>query len=57
VHEQIEKILSGHIIVINVGVRGFAESLEAQDIEVVQIDWNPPAGGDQEMIDLLENLL
>ena len=56
-HEQIEKILSGHLIVINVGVRGFAESLEAQDIEVVQIDWNPPAGGDQEMIDLLENLL
>ena len=56
-HEQREKILSGHLIVINVGVRGFAESLEAQDIEVVQIDWNPPAGGDQEMIDLLENLL
>ncbi len=56
-HEQIEKILSGHLIVINVGVSGFAESLEAQDIEVVQIDWNPPAGGDQEMIDLLENLL
>ena len=56
-HEQIEKILSGYLVVINVGVGGFAESLEAQDIEVVQIDWNPPAGGDQEMIDLLENLL
>ena len=56
-HEQIKKILSGHLVVINVGVGGFAESLEAQDIEVVQIDWNPPAGGDQEMIDLLENLL
>lgn len=56
-HEQIEKILSGNLIVINVGLRGFAESLEAQEIDVVQVDWNPPAGGDQEMIDLLENLL
>ncbi len=56
-HENIEKILSGYLIVINVGVRGFAESLEAQEIDVVHIDWNPPAGGDQEMIDLLENLL
>ena len=56
-HEQIEKILSGNLIVINVGLRGFAESLEAQEIDVVHIDWNPPAGGDQEMIDLLENLL
>lgn len=56
-HEQIEKILSGNLIVINVGLRGFAESLEAQEIDVVHIDWNPPAGGDQEMIDLLEDLL
>ncbi len=56
-HEQIEKILSGNLIVINVGLRGFAESLEAQEIDVVHINWNPPAGGDQEMIDLLEDLL
>jgi FdrA protein len=55
--EQIERILSGQLIVINIGLRGFAESLEDQEVEVVQIDWNPPAGGDQEMIDLLENLL
>jgi FdrA protein len=56
-HEQIEKILSGQIIVVNIGLRGFAESFEDQEIEVVQIDWTPPAGGDQEMIDLLESLL
>ncbi len=56
-HEQIEKILSGQIIVVNIGLKGFAESFEEQEIDVVQIDWAPPAGGDQEMIDLLENLL
>ena len=56
-NEKINKILSGQLVVINIGLRGFAESLEDQEVEVVQIDWNPPAGGDQEMIDLLENLL
>lgn len=55
--EQIGKLFSGQLIIINIGLRGFAESIEDQEIEVVQIDWTPPAGGDQEMIDLLENLL
>lgn len=56
-HEKIDLILSGNLIVINIGLRGFADSLEEQEVEVVQVDWTPPAGGDQEMIDLLENLL
>ena len=45
------------IIAINIGLIQFSESLEQQDVEVVQIDWIPPAGGDAEMIDLLEGLL
>jgi hypothetical protein len=56
-YKQSEKLFSGQLIVINIGLRGFAESFEDQEIEVLQIDWTPPAGGDQEMIDLLENLL
>jgi FdrA protein len=56
-HEKTEKILSGHLIVINIGLRGFAESLEEQEVDVVHVEWTPPAGGDQELIDLLEDLL
>lgn len=56
-NEKIKKILSGQLVVINIGLRGFAESLEDQEVDFVQVDWTPPAGGDQEMIDLLENLL
>ncbi len=56
-NEKIKKILSGQLVVINIGLRGFAESLEEQEVDVVQVDWTPPAGGDQETIDLLENLL
>jgi len=45
------------LIVINIGVRKFAESLSEQEIDVIHIDWTPPAGGDEEMIDLLNELL
>lgn len=54
---KIEELLQEKLVIINVGLRGFADSLEQQEVEVVQVDWVPPAGGDQEMIDLLEKLI
>ncbi len=54
---NIDDLLQKPIIVINVGLKKFAESLEEQQVEVVQVDWVPPAGGDKEMIDLLDQLL
>jgi len=55
--DKIKELLHEPLAVINVGLKGFAESLENQKIEVLQVDWIPPAGGDPEMIDLLEKLL
>ena len=54
---SIDDLLHRPIIVINLGLQKFAESLAEQQVEVVQVDWVPPAGGDQEMIDLLDQLL
>jgi hypothetical protein len=55
--QDIVTILKERVVVINVGPKGFAESLESQGVDVTQVDWVPPAAGDQEMIDLLEGLL
>jgi hypothetical protein len=52
-----DELLREPLVVVNVGLQGFAESLEEQAVDVVQVDWMPPAGGDREMIDLLEKLL
>ena len=52
-----DELLQEPIVVINVGLPGFAKSLEEQQTDVVQVDWVPPAGGDKEMIDLLDMLL
>ena len=54
---KIDELLHTPMIVINLGLRKFAESLEEQGIEVVQVDWIPPAGGDKDMLDLLDQLL
>jgi len=42
--------------VVNVGLAIFAESLRAQQVPVIDLDWRPPAGGDRAMLDLLARL-
>ena len=54
---NINKLLQEPLVVINLGLKKFAESLQEQQVEVVQVDWVPPAGGDKEMVDLLDQLL
>jgi hypothetical protein len=48
---------SPHLIVINLGVDSFAKNFEDQKVEVVRVDCCPPAGGDKEMINLLDQLM
>ena len=50
-------LLKGPIIAINVGVQDFGEALEGQGVHVIYVVWAPPAGGDQELIELLDQLL
>jgi hypothetical protein len=45
------------LVAINLGLTKFAKSLEEQQVDVLQVDWIPPAGGDKEMIDLLDQFL
>jgi len=42
---------------VNIGIQEFAETLRAQQAQVVHVSWSPPAGGDQEMLALLDKLL
>lgn len=50
-------LLNSPIVAINVGVQDFGEALEQQNVRVIYVDWTPPAGGDQAMINLLDGLL
>jgi hypothetical protein len=55
--DKLKKLLDKGPVAINMGVEDFAASLEIQGVEVIQVDWVPPAGGDAELIALLDKLL
>jgi hypothetical protein len=55
--DALKDLLDSAIVAINVGIQDFGNALEDQGVEVVYVEWSPPAGGDQEMIDLLDQLL
>ena len=50
-------LLGKPLKVINVGLELFYQSLLLQKAKVVQVDWQPPADGDQRIINLLDSLL
>jgi FdrA protein len=49
-------VLTEPLAALNVGLESFAESLEAQDAPVLQVDWRPPAGGNERLMALLEKM-
>jgi len=53
----IKDLLDRTPVAINVGLSEFAESLEGQGAETIHVNWSPPAGGDPELLDLLDQLL
>jgi FdrA protein len=51
-----KNILEETVSVINIGLEGFAEDLREAGVEVVQVDWRPPSGGNSRLTALLANL-
>jgi hypothetical protein len=51
-----QTLLTSDIKVVNVGLEGFVKDLRSCDIDVVHVDWAPPAGGDPDMAALLAKL-
>ncbi len=49
-------VLHRPVAVINVGLESFAESLAAQDVPVIQVEWRPPAGGNERLMAILEKM-
>ena len=50
------ELLQSRPRVINLGLTVFATDLDAQNVDVVHVDWRPPAGGDEDLARLLSML-
>jgi hypothetical protein len=53
---RINRLFESHLVVINMGVDSFGANLKAQGVRVLQMSWRPPAGGNRELLALLEKL-
>ena len=51
------ELLGEKPVFVNLGVRGFAESLRGAGFDVVHVDWSPPAGGNPELAAVLDDLM
>jgi hypothetical protein len=49
-------LFAGPLRVVNLGLELFAETLAADGVTVVHVDWRPPAGGDPRLAALLAAL-
>ena len=54
--DKIAALLTSDLTVINVGLEDFASDLRAQGIDVVHVEWAPPAGGNAKLAALLAQL-
>lgn len=48
--------MQGELAVINVGLESFYESVRVQGAQAVQVEWRPPAGGNEKMMALLAKM-
>jgi FdrA protein len=49
-------VLQGSLAAINVGLESFADNLKAQGTPAIQVDWRPPAGGNERLMGILERM-
>jgi FdrA protein len=50
------KALTNPMAAVNVGLETFTESLTEQGAQVIQVDWRPPASGDEKLMGILERM-
>lgn len=53
---KINKLFDSKLNVLNVGIETFKETVSNQKVNVTHLDWKPMAGGDVELITLVEKL-
>jgi hypothetical protein len=54
--KKISELFSKELVIVNMGLDSFADNLRKEEVEVLQMDWKPPAGGNKRLISLLEKL-
>lgn len=51
-----ENLFDSELKIINMGLEDFAETLKEREIPVMHVRWQPPAMGDDDLLNLLDKL-
>ena len=54
--KPIAELFQTDLHVVNLGLSSFAETLRDSRVPVIDVDWRPPAGGDPELIRIIDDL-
>jgi FdrA protein len=54
--DKINLLFEGDLRVINMGLEIFAENLKKEGVDTLQMNWRPPAGGNEKLSSLLKRL-
>ena len=54
--DKVLELFDSNLVCVNVGPRLMADALEKQNVEVLQVDWRPTAGGDKKMQQILADI-
>ena len=53
---KINELFGSELRVVNLGLESFKDSVQAQGVEALHVDWKPPAGGSDKIIAMLDKL-
>ncbi|MCD5414388.1 MAG: fdrA domain protein [Clostridiales bacterium] len=53
---EINELFNKQLRIANIGLESFYKDLKAKEIDVIHVNWRPPAGGNKKMIKLLDKL-
>ncbi len=53
---KVNELFSKDLKVINMGLESFHKDLKSQDVDSIQMNWRPTAGGNVKMMALLDRL-
>lgn len=54
--DEPKPLLGQPLQVLNIGLERFAEDLAENSVETVQVEWRPPAGGNEAMANIIADL-
>lgn len=53
---RINELFKKELKVVNIGLDSFYKELKEKEVDVIHVNWRPPAGGNKKMIKLLDKL-